>query len=93
MDHQSVPTMIGFLGVGLLLLAFFLNLFKFLHSESFAYIVFNLVGGALACYSSYLIDFMPFVVLEGTWSAVAAVALIRRAVGDPGVSGHGSGDV
>jgi hypothetical protein len=51
--------------------------------------VLNFVGGALACYSSYLIHFMPFVVLEGTWSAVAGVALIRRALGRQGVSGHG----
>ena len=70
--------MTGFLGVTLLLLAFFLNLFKFLRSEAYVYIVLNLVGGAMACYSSYLIDFMPFVLLEGTWSAVAAAALIRR---------------
>jgi hypothetical protein len=89
MEHQSVPTMIGFLGVSLLLLAFFLNLFKFVRSEAYVYIVLNFVGGALACYSSYLIDFMPFVVLEGTWSAVAAVALIRRALGHPALSGHG----
>jgi hypothetical protein len=89
MEHQSAPTLMGFLGVSLLLLAFFLNLFKFLRSEAYVYIVFNLVGGALACYSSYLIHFMPFVVLEGTWSAVAAVALIRRTLGHAGVSGHG----
>ena len=89
MENQSVPTMIGFLGVSLLLLAFFLNLFKFLRSEAYIYIVLNFVGGALACYSSYLIDFMPFVVLEGTWSAVAAAALIRRSLGLPALSGHG----
>jgi hypothetical protein len=41
----------------------------------------NLVGAALACLSSYLIDFMPFVLLEGTWSAVAAIALARRLFG------------
>jgi hypothetical protein len=89
MDHQSAPTLIGFLGVSLLLLAFFLNLFKFLRSEAYVYIVLNFVGGALACYSSYLIYFMPFVVLEGTWAAVAAVALLRKSLGRPGVSGDG----
>jgi hypothetical protein len=48
MEHQSVPTMIGFLGVSLLLLAFFLNLFKFVRSEAYVYIALNLIGGALA---------------------------------------------
>jgi len=31
--------------------------------------------------ASYLIGFMPFVVLEGTWAVVAAVALARRLLG------------
>ncbi len=38
----------------------------------------NLVGALLAGYSSYLISFMPFVVLEGTWAMVAAVAIVQR---------------
>jgi hypothetical protein len=38
----------------------------------------NLVGAGLACYSSWLIGFMPFVVLEGVW-AIAALAGLARA--------------
>ena len=79
--HQTSATIIGFLGVSLLLLAFFLSLFRFLRSESYAYLILNLLGGALACYSSYLIGFMPFVLLEGTWALVAAIALVRALVG------------
>jgi hypothetical protein len=71
------PTVVGFLGVGLLLLAFSLNLFKLLPATGRAYTAVNFLGAALACYSSYLIDFMPFVLLEGTWAAVAAIALAR----------------
>jgi hypothetical protein len=37
----------------------------------------NFLGASLACYSSYLVAFMPFVVLEGVWAAVALVALVR----------------
>lgn len=81
MAYLGNATVIGMTGVSLLLLAFFLNLFKFLRSESYAYMVLNLVGGALACYSSYLISFPPFVVLEGTWAVVAAVAIVRKAFG------------
>lgn len=61
--HQNSATLIGFLGVSLLLLAFFLNLFKFVRAKGYLYLTLNLVGGALACYSSYLINFMPFVLL------------------------------
>jgi hypothetical protein len=69
---------IGFVGVTLLLIAFFLNLFRLLTAKSSAYLTLNLVGAGLACASSYLIDFLPFVLLEGTWAIVAGVALARK---------------
>ena len=68
---------IGFAGVTLLLIAFFLNLFRLLKADSISYLALNLVGASLACASSYLIDFLPFVLLEGTWAIVAGVALAR----------------
>lgn len=78
MSHDIAATVIGSLGVGLLLVAFFLNLFKFIRADSYTYIVLNFVGGSLACGSALLIQFPPFVVLEGTWAAVAAVGLVRK---------------
>ncbi len=88
MPHDSSATLLGFLGVTLLLLAFFLNLFKFLSSDGYTYITLNCVGGLLACYSSYLIGFMPFVVLEGTWALVAAIALISKLLGHSRTLSH-----
>jgi hypothetical protein len=78
---MNLATLIGSIGVSLLLLAFFLNLFRYLRAEGYPYLVMNLVGGGLACFSSWLIGFMPFVVLEGTWAGVAAVGLVRLAAG------------
>jgi hypothetical protein len=73
-------TIIGFVGVAMLLLAFFLNLVGWVRADRMLYLGLNLVGAVLACWSSYLIEFMPFVLLEGTWAIVAAVALTRRTV-------------
>lgn len=87
MNYPGDATVIGLIGVSLLLLAFFLNLFKFLRSEGYLYMILNLVGGALACYSSYLINFMPFVLLEGTWAVVAAVGVVRKALVSPARAG------
>ncbi|MGH7347835.1 MAG: CBU_0592 family membrane protein [Candidatus Rokuibacteriota bacterium] len=78
---MSPETMIGSLGVALLLLAFFLNLVRALPTESYPYTALNFAGASLAGYASYLIGFVPFVVLEGTWAVVAAVALLRRLLG------------
>ena len=79
MAHVDEATLIGFVGVALLLIAFLLNLLKLMRSDGYLYMGLNLVGAGLACYSSYLISFMPFVVLEGVW-AVAALAAIARAL-------------
>ena len=73
--------MIGSLGVALLLVAFLLNLVRVLRTESYPYTALNFAGASLAGYASYLIGFVPFVILEGTWAVVAAVALIRRLLG------------
>lgn len=72
-------TTLGSLGVGLLLVAFFANLFGRLARDGYLYPAMNLVGGVLAAVASWWIDYLPFVVLEGTWAAVAAIALARRA--------------
>ncbi len=69
--------MVGAVGVGLLLLAYLLNLIKRISQDSKLYAILNIVGAGLACYSSYLISFVPFVVLEGVWFVVSLVALIR----------------
>jgi hypothetical protein len=78
MAHDNLATAIGFVGVALLLLAFLLNLVKVLRSDGSVYLGLNCVGAGLACYSSYLIMFMPFVLLEGVWAAVAMAGIVRR---------------
>ena len=61
---------IGALGVFLLLVAFVLNAAGRLPHASRSYQGLNVLGAGLACYASMLIDFLPFIVLEGTWCAV-----------------------
>lgn len=68
---------IGFAGVALLLIAFLLNLLKILRAESAGYLGLNFMGAGLAGLSSWLIDFLPFVLLEGVWALVAALSLAR----------------
>lgn len=69
---------IGSTGVALLLLAFALNLSGKLHHESLTYPALNAIGAGLAAYASWLINYMPFVVLEGTWMAVSVATITMR---------------
>ncbi len=75
---MDAATWIGSLGVALLLLAFFLSLFRFTAQDGFPCIGMNIAGSALACWSSWMIAFMPFVVLEAVWCLVATAALAKR---------------
>ena len=68
---------LGSAGVALLLLAFSLNVCGRLDAASRLYQGLNALGAGLACYASYWIGFLPFVVLEGTWCIVALIFLAR----------------
>ncbi len=74
---MSISSVIGSFGVTLLLLAFFMNLFKFVSQESRVYILLNVLGAGLSCYASILIRYTPFIILEAVWSLVALTALLR----------------
>ena len=78
MADPGHATAIGAIGVTLLLVAFLLNLVKVLRSDGYVYLGLNLVGAGLACYSSYLIRFVPFIVLEATWAGVALIGIVQR---------------
>ncbi|MBA2422625.1 MAG: hypothetical protein H0V61_05315 [Chitinophagales bacterium] len=75
---MDFPNVIASVGVGLLLIAFFLNVFRFLNENSLIYIILNISGAMISCYASYLIQFVPFVILEGTWALVALIVLLRK---------------
>ena len=77
---MDMANLIGFIGVALLLAAFLLNVLKMMSADGYPYAGLNFVGAALACYSSWLIAFIPFVILEGVWALVAAFAIVRKAV-------------
>lgn len=74
---MTVPDLIGFAGVTLLLLAFALNLLGAVAQDSLTYIGLNIAGSGIATYASWVIDYLPFVILEGSWCTVSVIALIR----------------
>jgi len=76
--HLNINDWIGFSGVAILLLAFLLNLLKKISSNSLPYILMNIVGAGMACLASWLIHYIPFVILEGVWTVVSIFALFSR---------------
>jgi len=74
---MNITDWIGFIGVAILLLAFFLNLFNRLNKDSVAYLSMNILGAGLACYASVLLKYLPFILLEGCWTLVSMIGLYK----------------
>ncbi len=75
---MNTTDLLGFAGVALILIAYFLNLNQRLAANDLRYILMNLVGAILACLASALMKYYPFVLLEGTWAMVSLVALVKK---------------
>ena len=68
---------IASIGVGLILIAFILNLAGIMDRLARSYLVLNLVGASLTLLASAIIEFYPFVVLESVWALAALIGLLR----------------
>jgi hypothetical protein len=80
---MTATDIIGFSGVFLLLLAFFLNLTSLVRKEAYWYLLFNLAGSGLACLASVFLHYMPFIILEGVWALVSVYALLKLMINPP----------
>jgi hypothetical protein len=67
----------GSIGVGIILIAYFLNIFTIIKKEGILFFTLNIIGGFIACISSFLIPFWPFIILEGTWTIISIFGLLK----------------
>ena len=75
MNYNDV---IGTIGVGLILIAYFLNIYSLIPKDGLLYFILNIIGACLACYASILIQYIPFIVLEGIWAIVSVFGLVNK---------------
>jgi hypothetical protein len=73
----NMNDLLGFTGVTILLMAFLLHQLNKLSKDGLLYILMNIAGAGLACLASYLIRYLPFVILEATWMIVSMIALVK----------------
>jgi hypothetical protein len=74
---MKLSDIIASTGVIILLIAFLLNLYKRLPAQSRWYSGMNFLGAGLCGFSSYMISFYPFVILESIWAAFALASFIK----------------
>ncbi len=68
---------IATIGVALILIAYFSNTYGIIPKDGKLYFGLNILGAGLAGWASYLIQFWPFVILEGIWTVVSIIAFIK----------------
>ncbi len=68
---------IGSIGVFQILLAYILNITGKLRKEELTFILLNFLGGSLACLASILMNYIPFIILEGLWALVSFISLLK----------------
>ena len=69
--------LIGTIGVGIILIAYFLNMFSIIKKDGILYFILNIIGAGIACFASVLIHYLPFIILEGAWVLVSIIGLIK----------------
>lgn len=74
---MNLPDFIGASGVFLLLLAFILAGTNRIDNKGKFYFFLNSLGAGMACYASVLIQYLPFVVLEGAWTVVSVAGFLK----------------
>lgn len=74
---MNINDIIGSSGVFIVLVAYFLSILKVFSPTSTIYFFLNFLGAGIACYASYLINYIPFIILEATWSLVSLAAFIK----------------
>ena len=70
--------LIGWLGAGLLLLGFALNLFRKIDANSNTYLLLNLVGSLLLLYNAYQNGAFPFVAVNFVWVIFSGLKLVKK---------------
>jgi hypothetical protein len=74
---MNITDWIGFTGVTILLLAYFLNINNKLNKDGSTYILLNIIGAGIACLASVLLHYWPFIILEGAWTIVSLLSLYK----------------
>ena len=68
---------IGFIGVFQILLAYMLNVMGKVSHKDLSFILLNLIGAGMACLSSILLNYWPFIILEAVWTIISLISLLK----------------
>lgn len=77
MITPTLPDIIGLLGAGMIILAYFLNQSRVLRSEDIRYPLINLIGALLITYSLFFTFNLASFVIEMFWIAISLMGIYK----------------
>jgi hypothetical protein len=54
-----------------------LNVMGKVSHKDLSFILLNLIGAGMACLSSILLNYLPFIILEGVWTIISLISLLK----------------
>jgi hypothetical protein len=77
MERGGLADYIGWVGITLILLAYFLVSYKFVLGDSLLYQGINLVGCFGTFYNAYFKKSKPLMTLQIVWGLIALISIVR----------------
>ncbi len=77
---MDTTTLIGVVGAGVILVLFLLNQLNKLKNNNFWYDFWNFIGSALLCVYAYLLDSIPFIILNFIWAVFSLRDVLKYLV-------------
>lgn len=72
------PLIIGAIGGAIILTAYLLELFRHIDPYNKTFLTANIVGSALLTYYAYLLNSLPFIILNAAWVLGSIYELIKN---------------
>ena len=72
------PLIFGAIGGAIILIAYLLELFRHIDPYNKTFLAANIIGSALLTYYAYLLNSMPFMILNGVWALGSIYELIKN---------------
>lgn len=77
MKKEVLADIVGWTGIVLILLAYFLVSYKFVLGDSLVYQLINLVGCFGTFYNAYFKKSKPLMTLQIVWGLIALISIVR----------------
>ena len=75
---HNITDLIGWLGAIILLVGFWINIFKKISNNSLIYLIINFIGSLLLIINAYINDAYPFILVNTFWMIFSLYKILTK---------------